>query len=143
MQVSALLAEKGHEVATAKPDTPMMGIIENLSDKNIGAIIVTNERQGVAGIISERDIVRALAQHGATVFDQPVSSYMTQSVVTCSEQESAHDLMAKMTAGRFRHVPVVSDMRLVGVISIGDIVKARIEEVQREAEALRDYIASS
>ncbi|MFN3169514.1 MAG: CBS domain-containing protein [Hyphomicrobiales bacterium] len=143
MQVGALLAEKGREVATADPDTPMMGIIESLSDKNIGAIIVINERHGVVGIISERDIVRALAQNGASVFDQPVSSYMTQSVVTCAEHESTHDLMAKMTSGRFRHVPVVSDMRLVGVISIGDIVRVRIEEVQREAEALRDYIASS
>ncbi len=143
MQVSAILAEKGHEVATANPETTMMAVMEDLSEKNIGAIIVTNERQSVVGIISERDIVRALAQHGATAFDQPVANYMTQSVVTCSEHESSHDLMGKMTAGRFRHVPVVSDMRLVGVISIGDIVKARIEEVQREAEALRDYIASS
>jgi CBS domain-containing protein len=83
MQVSAILAEKGHEVATANPETTMMAVIEDLSEKNIGAIIVTNERQSVVGIISERDIVRALAQHGATVFDQPVSSYMTQSVVTC------------------------------------------------------------
>lgn len=143
MQVSAILAEKGHDVATANPDTPMMSIIEDLAEKNIGAIIITNDHRHVVGIISERDIVRALAQNGASVFDQPVSSFMTQSVVTCSEHESTHDLMSKMTAGRFRHVPVVADLRLVGVISIGDIVKARIAEVQREAEALRDYIASS
>lgn len=143
MQVSAILADKGHEVATASPDTPMMTIIEHLAEKNIGAIVITNARDAVAGIISERDIVRALGQHGASVFDQPVSSYMTQSVVTCAEHESSHDLMGKMTSGRFRHLPVVSDTRLVGIISIGDIVKARIAEVQREAEALREYIASS
>ena len=143
MQVSAILAEKGHDVATAKPDAPMMTIIEDLADKNIGAIVITNAQNGVAGIISERDVVRALAQNGASVVDQPVSSFMTQSVVTCAEHESSHDLMAKMTSGRFRHLPVVSDTQLVGIISIGDIVKARIEEVQREAEALRDYIASS
>ena len=143
MQVSAILADKGHEVATADPNTPMMTIIEHLCDKNIGAVVITNARDEVVGIISERDIVRSLAQHGASVFDQPVSSYMTRSVVTCAEHESTHDLMGKMTSGRFRHVPVVADTRLVGIISIGDIVKERIAEVQREAQALREYIASS
>ncbi len=143
MQVSTILAEKGREVATAGPDASMMTIIEGLAEKNIGAIIITNEHHGVAGIISERDVVRSLAQHGASVFDQPVSSYMTQSVVTVSEHDTVHDMMAKMTEGRFRHLPVVADMRLVGIISIGDVVKSRIAEVQREAQALRDYIASS
>lgn len=143
MQVSAILADKGHNVATATPDASMMAIIEDLSDKNIGAIVITNAQGGVAGIISERDVVRAMAQNGASVVDQPVSNFMTQSVVTCAEHESSHDLMSKMTSGRFRHLPVVSDTRLVGIISIGDVVKARIEDVQREAEALRDYIASS
>ncbi|MFK7792762.1 MAG: CBS domain-containing protein [Devosiaceae bacterium] len=143
MQVGAILADKGHEVATANPETTMMAIIEALSEKNIGAIVVTNAHGHVAGIISERDVVRSLAQHGASVFDQAVSNYMTQSVVTCAEHETTHELMSKMSAGRFRHIPVVADMRLTGIISIGDVVKARIADVQREAEALRDYIASS
>ena len=143
MLVSAILADKGRSVATAKPDTPMMTIIEDLSKKNIGAMVVTDARQFVVGIISERDIVRAMANHGASVLDQPVSTYMTQSVVTCAEHESVHDLMSKMTTGRFRHLPVVADTRLVGIISIGDVVKTRIAEVQREAEALRDYISSN
>ena len=143
MLVSAILAEKGREVATAAPETPMMTIIENLSEKNIGAIVITDARQSVVGIISERDIVRALANNGASILDQSVSSFMTQSVVTCAEHESVHDLMAKMTSGRFRHLPVVADTRLAGIVSIGDVVKTRIAEVQREAEALRDYISSN
>lgn len=143
MKVSAILAEKGHEVATAAPDATMMAIIESLSDKNIGAIVVTTPMGGVAGIISERDVVRALAQHGGSVFDQPVGDFMTTSVITCAEHERSHELMTKMSAGRFRHLPVVADTKLVGIISIGDIVKARIAEVQKEAEALREYIATS
>lgn len=143
MQVGAILADKGHAVATANPDAPMMSIIEALSDKNIGAIVVTNASGGVAGIISERDVVRSLAQHGASVFDQAVSNYMTSSVVTCAEHETSHDLMTKMSAGRFRHLPVVADTKLVGIISIGDVVKARIAQVQKEADELRQYISSS
>ncbi|MGD1885837.1 MAG: CBS domain-containing protein [Cohaesibacteraceae bacterium] len=143
MLVSAILAEKGRDVATAAPDTPVMSIIEDLSEKNIGAIVVTDERHSVVGIISERDVVRALDNQGATILDQPVSSFMTQSVVTCSEHESVHDLMSKMTSGRFRHLPVVADTRLSGIISIGDVVKTRIAEVEREANALRDYISSN
>ncbi|MBV6657021.1 MAG: CBS domain-containing protein [Devosiaceae bacterium] len=143
MQVSAILAEKGHEVATASPETLMIEVMETLAERNIGAIVVTDAGRRVAGIISERDIVRSLARNGASALDQPVSSFMTKTVVSCSASESTHDLMAKMTEGRFRHLPVVADGKLDGIISIGDVVAARISEVQREADALRDYIASN
>lgn len=143
MQVKSILAVKGNEVATATPDAPLMNVIEQLSERNIGAIVVTDGQLNVAGIISERDVVRAMARNGASVVDQPVSSFMTSSVVTCSAEDSTHELMTKMTTGRFRHLPVVADGKLDGIISIGDVVKARINEVQREAEALRDYISSS
>ncbi|GAB5511060.1 MAG: CBS domain-containing protein [Hyphomicrobiales bacterium] len=143
MQVKSILAVKGNDVATAAPDTPLMNVIEQLSERNIGAIVVTDGQRKVVGIISERDVVRAMARNGASVVDQLVSSFMTSDVITCSEDDSTHDLMTKMTTGRFRHLPVVADGKLEGIISIGDVVKARINEVQREAEALRDYISSS
>lgn len=143
MQVKSILATKGNEVATSGPDAPLMNVIEQLSERNIGAIVVTDAAKAVVGIISERDVVRAMARNGASVVDQPVSSFMTSSVITCVAEDSTHDLMTKMTAGRFRHLPVVADGKLDGIISIGDVVKARINEVQREAEALRDYISSS
>lgn len=143
MQVKSILAVKGNEVATAAPDTPLMNVIEQLAERNIGAIVVTDAARAVVGIISERDVVRAMARNGASVVDQPVSSFMTSSVITCAADDSTHDLMTKMTTGRFRHLPVVADGKLDGIISIGDVVKARINEVQREAEALRDYISSS
>lgn len=143
MQVKSILATKGNEVATASPDAPLMNIMEQLSERNIGAIVVTDGKRKVVGIISERDVVRAMARHGVSVVDQPVSNFMTSSVITCADEDSTHDLMTKMTSGRFRHLPVVADGKLSGIISIGDVVKARINEVQREAEALRDYISSS
>lgn len=143
MQVSAILARKGHEVATATPDTLLMAVMETLAERNIGAIVVTEGDRRVAGIVSERDIVRAIARNGSSVLDQPVSSLMTRAVVSCDAAESTHELMAKMTNGRFRHLPVLKDGRLDGIISIGDVVAARIAEVQREADALRDYIAST
>lgn len=143
MQVKSILAAKGNEVATSSPDAPLMAVIEQLSERNIGAIVVTDAASTVVGIISERDVVRAMARNGASVVDQPVSSFMTSSVITCVAEDSTHDLMTKMTTGRFRHLPVVADGKLDGIVSIGDVVKARINEVQREAEALRDYISSS
>ncbi|MEM1289442.1 MAG: CBS domain-containing protein [Pseudomonadota bacterium] len=143
MQVSALLAEKGHEVATASPGTLMIEIMELLAERNIGAIVVTSDNNSVVGIVSERDIVRSLARNGGSVLDQAVSEFMTKSVVSCEACESTHDLMEKMTAGRFRHLPVVKNGKLDGIISIGDVVAARISEVQREADALRDYISSN
>ena len=143
MQVRHILSGKGGNIVTARPDSTIAEAAKLLKEKNIGAIVITDARQSVVGIISERDIVRALANNGASILDQPVSSFMTQSVVTCAEHESVHDLMAKMTSGRFRHLPVVADTRLAGIVSIGDVVKTRIAEVQREAEALRDYISSN
>ena len=143
MQVSAILAAKGHDVATAEADVPIMTIIEELARRNIGAIVVIDAARAVLGIISERDVVRALARHGASVLDQPVSSYMTRKVITCSPGESTHELMTRMSTGRFRHLPVITEGTLDGIISIGDVVKARIADVQREAEALREYIAFS
>src|SRR6185503_7961391 len=102
-----------------------------LAKHKIGALVVIGASQGIAGIVSERDIVRALAAGGAAILDGPVSAIMTREVITCGEGETINEVMTKMTGGRFRHLPVVTDDRLIGIVSIGDVVKARIEEVER------------
>jgi CBS domain-containing protein len=140
MNVAAILKAKGRAVATTKPDTPLQAVIEKLAAKRIGALVIVGASGTVAGIISERDIIRALAEHGASCLDRPVSDFMTREVVICSEADTLDELMATMTAGRFRHIPVVEDGALVGIVSIGDVVKHHIAEVEMEASALRTYL---
>jgi len=142
MTVLAILNKKGAEVATARAEDTLLDIVKALEDKGIGALVISNEPGKIDGIVSERDVVRAIAAKGAGVLSDPVSKHMTAKVVTCSADERVADLMAKMTAGRFRHLPVAEDGKLVGIVSIGDVVKQRIAEAEGEAEAMRSYIAT-
>ena len=141
MNVAAILKQKGRAVITAGAHTSLMEVAEKLAAKRIGAIVIVATRGTVAGIVSERDIIRALAAHGPDCLSQPVSQVMTKQVVTCQETDTLDELMAMMTERRFRHLPVVTDNALVGIISIGDVVKHHIAEVEMEATAMRDYIA--
>jgi CBS domain-containing protein len=143
MNVSAILRQKGRAVTTAAPTTTLLEIADKLSAKRIGAIVVVGPQGEVAGIISERDIIRALAAHGADCLTSSVAEVMTKEVVTCQEADTLDELMAMMTARRFRHLPVLTDGALVGIISIGDVVKHHVAEVEMEATAMRDYIAHS
>ena len=143
MNVAAILKGKGRAVATAKPETTLQAVTERLTAKRIGAIVIVGSGGTVAGIISERDIIRAIGEHGAGCLQRPVSEFMTRQVVICSEADTLDQLMATMTAGRFRHIPVVEDGALVGIVSIGDVVKHHIAEVEMEAMAMRDYIATA
>ena len=140
MNVAAILKGKGRAVATARPETPLQSVAEKLTAKRIGALIIVGANGTVAGIISERDIIRAVAEHGCDCLHRPVSEFMTKQVVICSEADTLDQLMATMTAGRFRHIPVVEDGALVGIVSIGDVVKHHIAEVEMEASALRTYL---
>jgi CBS domain-containing protein len=140
MTVRRILDKKGRDVITALPSTSIRDLVKVLAEKRIGAVVVTGPGERVVGIVSERDVVRDLARAGASVLDDPVSTIMTRDVVTCSEGDKIVDVMRKMSDGKFRHVPVVVDHRLAGLISIGDVVKHRVVELETEAEQLRDYI---
>jgi CBS domain-containing protein len=141
MNVSAILKQKGREVETVAPDATLMQVADALSKRKIGAIVVVDERKKVQGIISERDIIRVLAQSGAQILSTPVSSVMTRNVISCGEADTLDQLMAAMTTGRFRHLPVTNDGALAGIVSIGDVVKYHLAEIQMEASAMKDYIA--
>jgi CBS domain-containing protein len=143
MTVAAILAEKGHDVVTVGPTATLAETVELLADHRIGAAVVTDRTGRILGIVSERDIVAALAESGAEALGREVRSVMTEKVVTCSERDTINVVMTRMTRGRFRHLPVVENGRMVGVISIGDVVKRRIEDVEREAEEMRIYIATA
>lgn len=140
MSVAALLTNKSGSVLTVSPTTPVCDAAKLLAENRIGAVIVTEQNDHVAGILSERDIVRGLASHGAAVMTQPVSDLMTAPVETCTRSETVDDIMQRMSDGRFRHMPVTEGAKLVGVVSIGDVVKHRINELQHEKDAMRDYI---
>lgn len=142
MNVAAILKLKGRDVVTASPGTSLIEIAQRLGEHKIGCIVVVDEGGNVSGIVSERDIVRELARIGAPVMEEPVEVYMTKSVVTCREADTIDRLMGEMTAHRFRHMPVVERGRLVGLVSIGDVVRMRIAEAEMEAAAMREYIAT-
>jgi CBS domain-containing protein len=143
MNVAVILKHKGRAVTTASPGTKLLEVAGKLAAKRIGAIVVVGARGEVSGILSERDIVRALAEQGPECLKKPVSEMMTRQVVSCQESDTLEELMAMMTSRRFRHLPVVTDGALVGIISIGDVVKHHVAEVEMEATAMRDYIAHS
>jgi CBS domain-containing protein len=143
MNVAAILRQKGRAVTTASPSATLLDVVNRLASKRIGAIVVIGHGGEVAGIISERDIIRLLAGVGPEGLARPVSEFMTRQVVTCQETDTLDELMAMMTARRFRHLPVVTEGALVGIISIGDVVKHHVAEVEMEATAMRDYIAHS
>ena len=140
MTVASVLNKKGRDVVTERSDTAMREICAILGKRRIGAIVISDGDGLIAGIISERDVVRAICEDGEGALNKPVSSYMTADVVTCEAHELVNTVMARMTGGRFRHVPVVADGRLDGLISIGDVVKYRIAQIEREAEEMRNYI---
>ena len=142
MNVAGILREKGEDIVTVNPDDSLRETVQTLASQNIGAAVVTDERDRVCGIISERDIVRAIAENGDRALEAAVKTFMTKNVVTCSKQDTVAELMTRMTEGRFRHLPVLEGERLVGIISIGDVVKQRIAEQEMEVEAMRGYIAS-
>jgi CBS domain-containing protein len=143
MHVTTILAHKGRFVEVAREGTLVRSIAETLARRHIGAIVVLDRNDKLAGIVSERDIVRAVAHGGAEALEKPVDHIMTRSVVTCREHDTIDGLMALMTERRFRHLPVVEDERLVGIVSIGDVVKLRVAEVETDAAALRDYIMAA
>src|SRR5712671_1232510 len=142
MTVRTILDTKGHQIESIEPDAKLSAAIQILADKKIGAVLVmSNDR--IEGILSERDIVRVLGERGAAVLDEPVSAVMTRKVVGCRQSDTVAAIMEMMTLGKFRHLPVIEDGRVVGLISIGDIVKWRVREFELEQEALRDYIKTA
>lgn len=142
MHVKSILVEKGHEVLTISAIETVTRAVSTLAQHRIGALVVTSENGSIAGIISERDIIRHIAEDGVSVLGQPVSSVMTVNVKVCTENHTINDVMEMMTRGRFRHLPVERAGLLIGVISIGDVVKRKIEETEQEAEAIKNYIAT-
>jgi CBS domain-containing protein len=143
MTVSIVLAGKGRDVVTIEPNVTLAAAVELLAEKRIGAVVIIGADRRIVGILSERDIVRALAEQGRKALDEPVSAAMTRKVSTCHERETISSIMERMTLGKFRHVPVVDQGRLAGIISIGDVVKHRLSEVERDSAALRDYILTA
>ena len=141
MHVRAILDEKGRDVLTIRPDATLHEATRILAENRIGALMVLGVNQQIKGILSERDIVRVIAKSGADALNATVSSVMTANVVRCTEDSSLDEVMAMMTAKRFRHVPVEANGKLVGMISIGDVVKSRIREIEFEAEEIKAYIA--
>ena len=140
MLVKQIFKMKGDRIITVPPDITIAEATDVLKRENIGAVMVTDDDGELCGILSERDIVRAMSESGPKLFGLKVDALMTSEVVTCSPNDPVHEIMKKLTTGRFRHVPVLDGGRLVGIISIGDVVKSRLDEIMREAEALRDYI---
>ena len=140
MQTHQILDRKGREVATITPESPVRAAVEQLGTANIGALVVSDDGATVAGIVSERDVVRRLASDGPGLLDQPVSSIMQADVLTCSGTDLVDDLMHRMTEHRIRHLPVVDDGQLVGIISIGDVVKTHVDALETERDQIVDYI---
>ncbi len=143
MTVSTIIAHKGRNVVTSSPEASLSDICGLLETHGIGAVVITTDDGKVAGIFSERDFMRALARNGAIALDRPVSAYMTSKVETCRMDDPIAVLMQKMTDGKFRHLPVIESGRLAGIVSIGDVVKARISEAEAESRAMREYITTA
>lgn len=143
MRVERMLAAKGAKVVTARPDATIATVIGALKREGIGALVVIEDGARILGIISERDIVRALVDHGAAVLTMRVDELMTRSVRTCAPGANIKDVMTEMTESRIRHLPVVQEGKLCGIISIGDVVKNRLDELESETSALRDYVLGS
>ena len=145
MNVKAILAAKkqGGDTIGIEPTAKLAAAVKLLAEHRIGALVIRGAGARLAGILSERDIVRALAELGAAALDVPVGQVMTRDVETCGEDDTVASIMERMTAGKFRHMPVLRNGKLAGLISIGDVVKQRVDEVERESEAMRDYIRTA
>ncbi len=142
MLISQILKGKGEDVVTARPDQTVAEVARHLSDQKIGAVVVTEGDRHVVGIVSERDIVRVIAASGHEGLEAPVSEHMTRDVIFAHPNETVDQLLSRMTDRRIRHLPVCVDDRLTGIVSIGDLVKSKIAEVEAEAEGLKTYIAA-
>lgn len=142
-RVGEILEQKGTDVVTIGPDATLNDALAKLAEHGIGALVVSSDGRGAEGVLSERDVVRALARSGPQVLEQPVSSAMTTSVSTCGRDATSDEVMATMTSSRFRHMPVVEDGAMVGIVSIGDVVKSRIDELELRADNLEDYVTGS
>jgi CBS domain-containing protein len=141
MLIRHILAGKGSDVVTTRPDATVAEVAKLLKAKRIGAVVVTDADEGLCGIISERDLACGLADHGADLLRMRVGDLMTREISTCSPDDGIDRLMRQMTEGRFRHLPVVEDGKMIGIISIGDVVKHRLQELEHEAHMLHDYIS--
>lgn len=142
MHVARILERKGERVVTAEPSTTVAEVARTLYRERIGALLIMEDDGSIAGIISERDIIRALASHGEGALGMPARELMTRSPVTCTSETTVEELMAKMSERRIRHLPVVDGGRLSGMVSIGDVVKNRLDELKSEADELRHYVMS-
>ena len=143
MTVKAILSTKGSDVTSTEPTATLESGIRILAERGIGALVVLGADHQVIGILSERDIVRALAERGAGALTEPLARAMTRKIPTCTQSETVNSIMEQMTAGKFRHVPVVEQERLVGIVSIGDVVKHTLMGMKLESEALHDYIQTA
>ncbi|MGA2566012.1 MAG: CBS domain-containing protein [Pseudolabrys sp.] len=148
MNVKAILAAKvsgalGGDIISIEPTADLTAAAQLLGARRIGAVLIRGAGGRLAGILSERDIVRAISEHGAAALTLPVGQVMTRNVATCGEDDSVASIMERMTTGKFRHMPVLSKGELIGLVSIGDVVKQRVEEVEKESEAMRDYIRTA
>jgi CBS domain-containing protein len=142
MTVRAILDTKGHDILSVEPEAKLSAAVKLLGERKIGAVLVMSKGR-IEGILSERDIVRVLSERGAGVLDEPVSEVMTRKVIHCRQSDTVGAIMEMMTTGKFRHLPVLEGERVVGLISIGDIVKWRVQEYENEQEALRQYIKTA
>jgi len=143
MIVARILAEKGREVITTAPHRTLKEVVDLLAEKGVGAVVVADASMAVLGILSERDVVRVIAQHGASALNEQASRYMTAKVTTVTREATIDHIMQTMTEKRFRHLPVVEDGRLIGIVSIGDVVKRHVAALDSERQALREYIATA
>lgn len=143
MTVKAILSRKGSDVVTADPNATLAEAVRILAARRIGAVVVTGADRRIVGILSERDVVRVLGDKGPSALDLPIAEVMTRKVTTCSMRDTVAELMERMTEGKFRHVPVLDEGRLAGIVSIGDVVKWRVHEIEDESDALRDYIRTA
>ena len=143
MTVSTILSVKGRDIFTIEPGATLTAAAKLLAEKRIGALLILGPDHRITGILSERDIVRAIAERGAAALNDFVSTAMTREVVTCRETETITSIMDRMTSGKFRHLPVVDQSRLVGMISISDVVKYRVHEMERDAAQMREYIQTT
>ncbi len=143
MKVAEILKSKGTKVVTMRPGSTIDTVVHRMRLERIGAVIISPDGKSILGVLSERDILHALAEHGADLLRVKAEDLMTREVVTCSREDALQSVMVKMTQRRIRHLPVVEQGQLVGIVSIGDAVKGRLEEVELEASILRDsYLAT-
>jgi CBS domain-containing protein len=143
MTVKIILSTKGRNVVTIEPTATLDVAVKTLAQHRIGALVVLGPQRRVIGILSERDIVRVMAEKGSAALALPLAQVMTRTVKTCTQSDTIGSIMEQMTTGKFRHVPVLEEDKLIGIVSIGDVVKHRLQEIEHEASALRDYIQTA